>query len=141
VALITDALSTGAVGPYQLQAAIAAVHDEAPSAGDTDWPQVLALYSLLERMSDNPMVSLNRAIAAAMVHGPRHGLELLDALGTDERLANHHRLSAVRAHLFEMAGDRDEAVRHYLTAAGQTMSLPERNYLTTRAARLTSEAQ
>ena len=141
VALVTDALSTGAVGPYQLQAAIAALHDEAPTAGQTDWPQVLALYTLLERMSDNPMVALNRAVAAAMVHGPRHGLELLEALGKDERLANHHRLSAVRAHLFEMAGDRDAAVRHYLTAAGQTMSVPERNYLTTRAARLTSQGR
>ena len=101
-----DALSSGAIGAYQLQAAIAAVHDEAARAEDTDWPQILALYGLLERMSDNPMVALNHAIAAAMVHGPAAGLELLTALDSDARLSGHYRLDAVRAHLLEMAGDR-----------------------------------
>jgi RNA polymerase sigma factor (sigma-70 family) len=139
VALLSATLPKGAVGPYQLQAAIAAVHDEAARAGETDWPQILALYDLLRRMSDNPMVALNRAIAAAMVHGAMKGLELLDALKTDARLADHHRLDAVRAHLLELAGDREAAVRHYRAAAAKTANLPERNYLLTQAARLSSE--
>jgi RNA polymerase sigma factor (sigma-70 family) len=139
VALISATLPKGSVGPYQLQAAIAAVHDEAARAEDTDWPQILALYELLGRLSDNPMVRLNHAIAAAMVHGAKKGLELLDALKADARLADHHRLDAVRAHLLELAGDREAAVRHYRAAAGKTGSLPERNYLLTQAARLSSE--
>lgn len=139
VALISATLPKGAVGPYQLQAAIAAVHDEAARAEDTDWPQILALYDLLRRMSDNPMVRLNHAIASAMVHGATKGLELLDALKSDARLANHHRMDAVRAHLLELAGDREGAVRNYRTAAGKTGSLPERNYLLTQAARLSIE--
>jgi RNA polymerase sigma factor (sigma-70 family) len=136
VALVSDALARGPVGPYQLQAAVAAVHDEAPRAEDTDWPQVLALYGVLERMSDNPMVSLNRAIAAAMVHGPAAGLELLEALDADPRLRGHHRLDAVRAHLHETAGDPARAIAHYRAAAERTASTPERNYLLVRAARL-----
>jgi predicted RNA polymerase sigma factor len=136
IAILTATLSKGAVGAYQLQAAIAAVHDEAARAEDTDWPQILALYGLLERMSDNPMVALNRAIAAAMVHGPRTGLQLLEALDKDGRLAGHYRLDAVRAHLFERTGDPEAALAHYQAAASRTTSLPERNYLTTRAARL-----
>jgi len=136
VALITDTLSRGSIGAYQLQAAIAAVHDEAGRAEDTDWPQILALYGLLKRMSDNPMVTLNHAIAAAMVNGPPAGLELLRALDADERLAGHYRLDAVRAHLLEMAGDHQAAIAHYQAAAGRTTSIPERNYLTTQAARL-----
>ncbi len=139
VALISATLPKGSVGPYQLQAAIAAVHDEAVRAEDTDWPQILALYDLLRRMSDNPMVRLNHAIAAAMVHGATKGLELLDALKADARLADHHRLDAVRAHLLELAGDRQGAVKHYRAAAGKTGSLPERNYLLTQAARLSNE--
>jgi RNA polymerase sigma factor (sigma-70 family) len=139
VALLSATLPKGAVGPYQLQAAIAAVHDEAACAEDTDWPQILALYDLLKRMSDNPMVALNRSIAVAMVHGPTKALELLDALKTDARLADHHRLDAVRAHLLELAGDHMGAVRHYRVAAGKTGSLPERNYLLAQAARLSSE--
>jgi predicted RNA polymerase sigma factor len=139
VALISAALPRGAVGPYQLQAAIAAVHDEATRAEDTDWPQILALYDLLRRMTDNPIVALNHAIAAAMVHGPAKGLELVDALKTDARVANHHRLDAVRAHLLEMAGDRHGAVKHYRVAAGKTGSLPERNYLLMQAVRLSGE--
>jgi RNA polymerase sigma factor (sigma-70 family) len=139
VALLSATLPKGSVGPYQLQAAIAAVHDEAPRAEDTDWPQILALYDLLRRMSDNPMVGLNHAIAVAMVHGAAKGLELLDALQADARLADHHRLDAVRAHLLEFAGDRQGAIRHYRAAAGKTGSLPERNYLLTQAARLASE--
>jgi RNA polymerase sigma factor (sigma-70 family) len=139
VALISATLPKGSVGPYQLQAAIAAVHDEAAGAGETDWPQILALYDLLRRMSDNPMVKLNHAIAAAMVHGAAKGLELLDDLKADARLADRHRLDAVRAHLLELAGDRTGAVRHYRAAAGKTGSLPERNYLVAQAARLSSE--
>jgi len=139
IALISAALPKGSVGPYQLQAAIAAVHDEAARAEDTDWPQILALYDLLSRLSANPMVRLNHAVAAAMVHGATKGLELLDALKADPRLANHHRLDAVRAHLLELAGDRKSAVSHYRAAAGKTASLPERNYLLTQAARLSSE--
>jgi RNA polymerase sigma factor (sigma-70 family) len=139
VALISATLPKGSIGPYQLQAAIAAVHDEAARADDTDWPQILALYDLLRRMSDNPMVRLNHAIAAAMVHGAMKGLELLDAVKADGRLADHHRLDAVRAHLLELAGDRKGAVRHYRAAAGKTGSLPERHYLLTQAARLSNE--
>ncbi|MDF2709619.1 MAG: subfamily polymerase sigma-70 factor, partial [Nonomuraea muscovyensis] len=137
VALVTAALSRGSVGPYQLQAAIAAVHDEAPAAAETDWPQILALYGLLERMSDNPMVSLSRAIAAAMVHGPATGLGLLDRLA--DRLDGHHRFYATRAHLREMAGDLGAAVADYRAAAGRTTNIPERDYLTTRAARLAED--
>jgi RNA polymerase sigma factor (sigma-70 family) len=139
IALLSATLPKGSVGPYQLQAAIAAVHDEATQADDTDWPQILALYDLLRRMSDNPMVTLNHAIAVAMVHGPTKGLELLDALKTDARLADYHRLDAVRAHLLELAGDHMGAVRHYRAAAGKTGSFPERNYLLTQAARLSSK--
>jgi RNA polymerase sigma factor (sigma-70 family) len=136
IALISDALSKGAVGPYQLQAAIAAVHDEAAQAEDTDWPQILALYDLLRKMSDNPMVELNYAIAAAMVYGPQRGLELLQPVSLDPRLAGHHRVDAVRAHLEEMAGDYASALQHYQLAATRATSIPERNYLMTQAARL-----
>jgi predicted RNA polymerase sigma factor len=139
IALITSAIANGAVGEYQLQAAIAAVHDQAARAQDTDWPQILALYSLLERMSGNPMVALNRAIAAAMVHGPAVGLTLLEAL--DEPLAGHYRLDAVRAHLLEMAGEADAAVAHYRAAANRTTNLPEQHYLATQAARLRETQQ
>ncbi len=135
-ALLTRALSKGAVGPYQLQAAIAAVHDEAPRPEDTDWPQILALYELLKRVSPNPMVTLNHAIAAAMVHGPLKGLELLRALDADSRLSEHYRLHAVRGHLLEMIGDYESAIKHYRIAAGRTTSIPEQNYLMTQAARL-----
>jgi RNA polymerase sigma factor (sigma-70 family) len=136
VALVSAALARGSVGPYQLQAAIAALHDEAPRAADTDWPQILALYGLLERMSDNPMVALNRAIAAAMVHGPAVGLEQLRALDADPRIGGHYRLDAVRAHLLERSGDDEGAVAHYRAAAQRTASIPERHYLLTKAARL-----
>jgi len=136
VALISATLPKGSVGPYQLQAAIAAVHDEAASAGDTDWPQILALYGVLMRMSANPVVALNHAVAAAMVHGPAAGLELLRALDGDERMSGSHRLDAVRAHLLEMAGDHAAAIVHYAAAAERTASTPERNYLLMQAARL-----
>jgi len=136
VALVSAALPKGAVGEYQLQAAIAAVHDEAETADQTDWPQILALYGLLEQMTGNPMVTLNRAVAAAMVDGPGAGLALLD--GLDEQLPGHHRLDAVRAHLLEMDNDREAAIVHYQTAAGRTTSVAERQYLLTRAARLTA---
>ncbi len=141
VALISATLSTGSVGAYQLQAAIAAVHDEAARVEDTDWPQILALYGLLERMSDNPMVTLNRAIAVAMVHGPSAGLEILAGLDGDARLAGNHRLDAVRAHLLELSGNYRGAIEHYRSAAGQTASIPERNYLMTQAARLSETSQ
>jgi len=134
--LLTSALSKDAIGPYQLQAAIAAVHDEASRAEDTDWPQILALYELLKRVSPNPMVTLNHAIAAAMVHGPSKGLELLRALDADNRLSEHYRLYAVRGHLLEMIGDYESAIKHYRVAAGRTTSIPEQNYLMTQAARL-----
>jgi predicted RNA polymerase sigma factor len=127
---------TGAPGWYGIQAAIAAVHDEAPSAEETDWPQILALYDVLRGISDNPMVALNHAIAAAMVHGPIAGLELLEALDRDRRLAGHYRLDSVRGHLLERAGDHAGALAHYRAAAEGTANLAERNYLLTRAARL-----
>ena len=140
VALLTAVLPKGSVGAYQLQAAIAAVHDEAARAEDTDWPQILALYEVLKRISDNPMVLLNHAVAAAMVNGPAKGLELLKALDSDARLAGHHRLDAVRAHLLEMAGDPQTAIAHYRIAASRTTSIPERNYLIAQAARLSEAA-
>jgi RNA polymerase sigma factor (sigma-70 family) len=135
-ALLTLALSKGSVGLYQLQAAIAAVHDEAARPEDTDWPQILALYELLQRAAPSPMVTLNQAIAVAMVHGPTRGLERLQALDQDDRLAWHYRLDAVRAHFLEMLGDFEKAIQHYRAAATRTTSLPEQNYLMTRAARL-----
>ncbi len=138
IALISETLPKHVAGPYQLQAAIAAVHDEAARAEETDWPQILALYEVLQSVSDNPMVTLNRAIAAAMVHGPNAGLALLATLDADGRIAGHYRLDAVRAHLFEMQGRRDEAIARYRAAADRTASLPERNYLLTKAARLST---
>jgi len=133
-ALLDQAVGQGKVGEYQLQAAIAALHDQAARAEDTDWPQILALYGLLEQMTGNPIVTLNRAVAAAMADGPSAGLALLDAV--DERLDGHYRVDAIRAHLLEMAGDLDAALAHYRAAAARTRSLPEQRYLTTQAARL-----
>ena len=134
--LITRTLGTGLVGPYQLQAAIAAVHDEAPSAAETDWTEILALYEVLEEVSPGPVVTLNRAVAVAMVHGPRTGLAVLGTLDDDDRMARTHRLEAVRAHLLELAGDVEAAREAYRLAARRTSSLPERRYLSLRAARL-----
>jgi RNA polymerase sigma factor (sigma-70 family) len=134
IALIGGVLGPGTAGEYQLQAAIAAVHDQAARVADTGWPQILALYGLLERRTGNPMVTLSRAVAAAMVRGPAAGLDLLDGLGP--RLAGHYRLDAVRAHLLELAGDSRGAEAHYKAAATRTTSIPERHYLTIRAARL-----
>lgn len=139
VALVSATLPKGAIGPYQLQAAIAAVHDEAPSFEDTDWPQILALYGVLKRVSDNPMVTLNHAVATAMVHGPTAGLEQLEGLDGDRHVDGHHRLYAVRAHLLERAGDRDAALADYRTAADLATNIPERNHLLTRALRLGEE--
>ncbi len=136
VALISAALPRGQVGPYQLQAAIAAVHDEAATMADTDWPQILALYELLERTGPNPFTTLGRAVAVAMVHGPAAGLALLAELESDKRIARHHRLLATRARLEEMAGDRRSAAADYLQAARRATSLPERRYLAVQAARL-----
>ncbi|WCN84565.1 RNA polymerase sigma factor [Micromonospora sp. LH3U1] len=136
VALVTRALPRGPIGPYQVQAAIAALHDEAPSTGETDWPQILALYGVLERLAGSPVMALNRAVATAMVYGPTAGLAALDALADDPRLAGHHRLPAARAHLHEMAGDTARAIADYRVAAQRTSSLPEQRYLTMRAAQL-----
>jgi len=137
--LVIEAMTRAPVGEYPLQAAIAALHDEAPDVESTDWPQILALYSVLKGMSDNPMVALNHAVAAAMVHGPQAGLALLEPLQKDERMSGTHRLDAVRAHLLERANDRLAASASYLAAAAKTTSLPERNYLMMRAARLRDE--
>ncbi|WP_446218103.1 RNA polymerase sigma factor [Micromonospora sp. IBHARD004] len=139
VALVTEALTWSPPGPYQLQAAIAAVHAEAPSAAETDWRQIVALYRLLARIAPNPMVTLNQAAAVAMVDGPRAGLALLAPLDADERTAGHHRLAAVRAHLLELAGERAAARAAYRAAARGTTSLPERRYLEVRAARLAAD--
>ncbi len=136
VALITDTLARARLGPYQLQAAIAAVHAEAPRADDTDWRQILALYELLATVSPNPMVTLNQAVALAMVRGPEAGLDLLATLDGDDRMSGHHRVDAVRAHLQEMAGDIAAARDSYRMAARRTTSVPERRYLEGRAARL-----
>ncbi|MFN7995621.1 MAG: DUF6596 domain-containing protein [Bryobacteraceae bacterium] len=136
ITLVTAALAKEPIGPYQVQAAIAAVHDEATRAEETDWPQILALYEVLKSMSDNPMVLLNHAVAAAMVHGPARGLDLLRELDAGGKLAGHHRRDAVWAHLLEMSGDHQGAIAHFRAAAGRTSSLPERNYLLTHAARL-----
>ena len=136
--LVGNAMAKGRIGPYQLQAAVAALHDEAPTTAQTDWAQIDALYGLLERMSDNPMVALNRAVATAMVEGPDAGLERVDTIAQDERLKGHYRIDAVRAHLHERAGRRDLALEHYRRAAERTASLPERNYLLNKAAQLAS---
>ena len=136
VALITEALRRGQMGEYQVQASIAAVHDQAPSYADTDWPDILSLYGLLERMTGNPMVTLNRAVAAAMAHGPAAGLALLDGLG--DQLGDHHRLHSVRAHLLEQAGDAPAAIAEFQAAAARTTNLREQHYLTTKAARLSA---
>ena len=136
VALLSRTLGTAPLGPYQVQAAIAAVHDEAATAEETDWPQILALYEVLERVSPGPMVTLNRAVALAMVHGPRAGLALLGTLDSDDRMAHTHRLEAVRAHLLEIAGDVAAARESYRSAARMTASVAEQRYLALRAARL-----
>ncbi len=135
-ALLASILPQGAIGPYQLQAAIAAVHNESPSTEETDWQQIEALYGVLLRIEDNPMVRLNHTIAIAMVHGPEEGLRRLQALDADPRLANHHRLEAVRAHLLERAGQLDAAIACYRRAAERTANTPEQQYLLTQASRL-----
>jgi RNA polymerase sigma factor (sigma-70 family) len=138
VALISQALTWAPLGPYQLQAAIAAVHDEAASAEETDWPQIVALYRLLERLAPNPMVTLNQAVAVAMAKGPQQGLDLLKTLEDDDRMSGHHRFEAVRAHLLEMAGDLTAAREGFLAAARLTTSMPEQRYLEAQAVRLRS---
>jgi predicted RNA polymerase sigma factor len=136
VELVSATLARAPVGPYQLQAAIAAVHGEATSAQDTDWPQVAALYRVLDVLAPSPVVTLNRAVAVAMVDGPRAGLDLLATLDSDHRIAGHHRMPAVRAHLLDMAGDVDAARATYREAARRSPSVPERRYLEDRADRL-----
>jgi RNA polymerase sigma factor (sigma-70 family) len=139
-ALVSMALSAGSVGRYGVQAAIAALHDEAARVEDTDWPQILALYRVLMALSDNPMVALNAAIAHAMVDGPAAGLDAVAALDGDPRIRGHYRLEAVRAHLHEMQGEHERAVAAYRSAAERTTSIPERDYLTIKAARLVAAA-
>ncbi|MCU1641697.1 MAG: polymerase sigma factor [Nocardia sp.] len=134
IRLVTSTLPGGLSGPYQIQAAIAALHAQARHADDTEWDRILLLYTRLEHLTPNPMVTLNRAVALAMVHGPQAGLELADTL--DDTLKGSHRLEAVRGHLYEMAGDPPAAIAAYTAAARRTTSLPERDYLTLRAARL-----
>ena len=134
VALTEGALKAGPVGPFQLQAAIAAIHAEAPTADDTDWQQITGLYELLERIAPNPVFTLNRAVALAMCKGPQAGLELLNELDKEPLLATSHRVHAVRGHLLELAGDRDAAADAYHAAARLTSSLPERDYLLRKAA-------
>jgi RNA polymerase sigma factor (sigma-70 family) len=136
VALVSGALPRGALGAYQLQAAIAACHDEATSTETTDWLQILTLYGVLEQLSHNPMLTLNRAVALAMVHGPAAGLELLRTLDGDVRVAAHYRLAAVRGHLHEKSGDLKAAIAAFQTAADGTSNTAERNYLLIKAARL-----
>jgi RNA polymerase sigma factor (sigma-70 family) len=135
-ALVREALAQPALGPYQIQAAIAATHADAVRAEDTDWRQIHVLYKILERIAPNPMVTLNRAVALAEIEGPRAGLDLLSTLDDDDRMAGHHRLHAVRAHLLEIAGDPAGARENYQRAARITASLAERRYLESRAARL-----
>lgn len=134
VNLVTSALGQGKPGPYQLQAAIAAVHDEAPSMQATDWPQIVALYEVLLQSTSNPVVQLNHAVAVGMAHGPRAGLARLDLLDSDARLAADHRLEAVRAHLLEMAGDVGQARAAYLKAAERAPNLAQQRYLRSKAA-------
>ena len=136
VALITEALPRGAAGPYQLQAAIAAIHDEAPSDTETDWPQIKALYELLLQISDNPVIALNHAVAVAMADGPTSGLQRLETLATDKQLAEDHRLYAVRAHLLEMNGETAAAREAYRAVARRARNLAQQRYLIGRATRL-----
>jgi predicted RNA polymerase sigma factor len=138
IALVAKAMSSGLIGPYQLQAAIAALHDQADTPEQTDWAQIQDLYGVLLRINDNPMVALNHAVATAMVEGPEAGLSLVDAIAQDTRLKEHYRTDAVRAHLYERAGKHHSALEHYRRAAERTSSLPERNYLLGKAARLSS---
>jgi predicted RNA polymerase sigma factor len=136
VPLVDEAMSRGPVGPYQLQAAISALHDQAPSVAETDWPQIRALYEVLRDGSDNPIVALNHAVAVAMSSTPAAGLSLVDKIAADERIAEDHRLFAVRAHLLEMAGDTAKARAAYQAAAARTNSLPQKRYLHAKAANL-----
>jgi RNA polymerase sigma factor (sigma-70 family) len=141
IGLITETLANAPIGPYQLQAAIAAVHDEAPQAEDTDWAQILGLYDALHRIAPGPMVILGRIVAVAMVHGPQVSLQQLAKAAADPALAGHHRVDAVRAHLLDMAGDREAARAHFRLAARRTLSVPEQRYLESRAAKLTPPAR
>jgi predicted RNA polymerase sigma factor len=134
--LVTDAITRGTAGSYLLQAAIAAAHDQAARAEDTDWPRIEALYSALMHMSDNPMVALNHAVAVAMARGPAEGLALLEKLDRDPRIKHHYRLDAVRAHLLERSGDIRGALAYYEAAAEKTASIPERDYLLLKIGRL-----
>jgi predicted RNA polymerase sigma factor len=138
-ALVSAAFAGGLIGSYQLQAAVAAVHDRAERAEDTNWRQILELYTTLDAIAKNPMVRLNRAIAVAMVEGPARGLELVNALDVDGALEGHYRLDAVRAHFYEMSGDDARAIESFRAAARRTASIPERDYLEMKAAKLASK--
>jgi len=137
--LLHEALSRGAPGPYQIQAAISALHDEAANTATTDWPQIQALYAHLLTIADSPLARISHAIATAMVDGPEAGLAMLDALASDSRLTHSHRLAAARGHLFERAGQTDAAIQAYRVSANRTASTAERNYLLLRAARLAGD--
>jgi predicted RNA polymerase sigma factor len=139
-ALLDATLPVAEIGPYQLQAAIAPLHDTAPTAADTDWRQILGLYGLLGRVAPGPMVTLNRIVALAMVRGPEAGLAELDRAEADPALAGHHRVDAVRAHLLEELGNADAAAEAYRRAAGRTLSIPERRYLEERARAATARS-
>jgi predicted RNA polymerase sigma factor len=141
VALVTAAMSAGPSGPYQLQAAIAALHDEAPTAEDTDWPQIEALYGVLTEMTGNPMTALNHAVAVGMARGPAPALALVDDLARDKRLAGHHRLHSVRAYLLELSGDTAGALRAYREAAHRTRSPQEQRYLAAKASALAQDTR
>jgi predicted RNA polymerase sigma factor len=140
VGLISRTLGRGPVGPYQLQAAIAAVHDEAATAAETDWPQILALYDLLDRVAPNPVSSLSRVVAVARVRGPAAGLDALAELESDRRVAGYHRLLATRAHLLGLAGQHGPAASAYREAARRATSVPERRYLSRMAAQQAAQA-
>jgi len=133
---VAKAMSDRRVGPYQLQAAIAALHDQAPTTELADWPQIQALYRVLESMNRNPMVGLNLAVATAMAEGPDAGLLVVDSVASDDRMKEHYRVHAVRAHLLERAGRKADALESYRRAAETTANLPERNYLLRKMARL-----
>jgi RNA polymerase sigma factor (sigma-70 family) len=138
MALVEAALPVGTVGPYQLQAAIAAVHAEAARAEDTDWAQIEELYTMLEGIAPGPVVTLNHAVAVAMVDGPAAGLRMIDPLAQNKQLRRNHRLYAVRAHLLELDGQPEDARTDYATAARLTTSIPEQHYLNAQAERIVS---
>jgi predicted RNA polymerase sigma factor len=136
---VRDALRGGVAGPYLLQAAIAALHDEAPDTTNTDWQEIVVLYKLLEHQQPNSITTLNRAVAEAMAYGPAVGLRTIAEIADDPALTRNHRLHAVRAHLLERVGERERAREDYLAAARMTLNLPEQRYLRKRADRVLTD--